>query len=205
MNKGQKLLDKAKKIIPGGNQLLSKRSELFLPGHWPTYYKKAKGCKVWDLNNKVYYDFAGMGVTACVLGYSNDDVNKALIHGLKSGSMCTLNATEEVDLAKELLSIHKWSGMAKFCKSGGEACMVAIRIARAFTNKNNIAFCGYHGWHDWYLATNMSNSKNLDKQLLPGLKTRGVSNSFKNSIKPFFYNDISSLKKIFEKKIIILA
>ena len=200
MNKGQKLLDEAKKIIPGGNQLLSKRSELFLPGHWPTYYKKAKGCKVWDLNNKVYYDFAGMGVTSCVLGYSNNDVNKALIHGLKSGSMCTLNATEEVDLAKELLSIHKWSGMAKFCKSGGEACMVAIRIARAFTNKNNIAFCGYHGWHDWYLATNMSNSKNLDKQLLPGLKTRGVSNSFKNSIKPFFYNDISSLKKIFKKR-----
>ena len=200
MNKGQKLLNKAKKIIPGGNQLLSKRSELFLPGYWPTYYKKAKGCKVWDLNNKVYYDFAGMGVTACVLGYSNDDINKALIHGLKSGSMCTLNATEEVDLAKELLSIHKWSGMAKFCKSGGEACMVAIRIARAFTNKNNIAFCGYHGWHDWYLATNMSNSKNLDKQLLPGLKTRGVSNSFKNSIKPFFYNDINSLKKIFKKR-----
>ena len=200
MNKGQKLLDKAKKIIPGGNQLLSKRSELFLPGHWPTYYKKAKGCKVWDLNNKVYYDFAGMGVTACVLGYSNAHINKALIHGLKSGSMCTLNATEEVDLAKELLSIHKWSGMAKFCKSGGEACMVAIRIARAFTNKNNIAFCGYHGWHDWYLATNMSNSKNLDKQLLPGLKTRGVSNSFKNSIKPFLYNDIDSLKKIFKKR-----
>ena len=200
MNKGQKLLDKAKKIIPGGNQLLSKRSELFLPGHWPTYYKKAKGCKVWDLNNKVYYDFAGMGVTACVLGYSNDDINKALINGLKSGSMCTLNATEEVDLAKELLNIHKWSGMAKFCKSGGEACMVAIRIARAFTNKNNIAFCGYHGWHDWYLATNMSNSKNLDKQLLPGLKTRGVSNSFKNSIKPFLYNDIDSLKKIFKKR-----
>tara|TARA_Y100000817_G_C16851940_1_gene542396 strand:- start:873 stop:2180 length:1308 start_codon:yes stop_codon:yes gene_type:complete len=200
MNKGQKLLKKAKKIIPGGNQLLSKRSELFLPGFWPAYYKKAKGCKVWDLNNKVYYDFAGMGVTACVLGYSNNEVNKSLINGLKNGSMCTLNATEEVDLARELLNIHKWSGMAKFCKSGGEACMVAIRIARAFTNKNNIAFCGYHGWHDWYLATNMSNSKNLDKQLLPGLKTKGVSDTFKNSIKPFMYNDIESLKKIFKKK-----
>ncbi len=200
MNRGQKLLKKAKKIIPGGNQLLSKRSEMFLPGYWPTYYKKAKGCKVWDLNNKVYYDFAGMGVTACVLGYSNDDINRALIRGLKNGSMCTLNATEEVDLAKELLSIHKWSGMAKFCKSGGEACMVAIRIARAFTKKNNIAFCGYHGWHDWYLATNMSNSKNLDKQLIPGLKTTGVSSSFKNSIKPFFYNDINSLKKLFKKR-----
>ena len=105
--------------------------------------------------------------------------------------MCTLNATEEVDLATELLNIHKWSGMAKFCKSGCEACMVAIRIARAFTNKNNIAFCGYHGWLDWYLATNMSNSKNLDKQLLPGLKTKGVSDSFKNSIKPFMYNDMN--------------
>ena len=200
MNKGQKLLKKAKKIIPGGNQLLSKRSEMFLPGQWPAYYKKAKGCKVWDLNNKVYYDFAGMGVTSCVLGYSNEDVNKSLIKGLKSGSMCTLNATEEVDLAQELLRIHKWSGMAKFCKSGGEACMVAIRIARAYSNKNNIAFCGYHGWHDWYLATNMNNSKNLDKQLLPGLKTKGVSQSFKNSIKPFMYNDINSLKKIFRKK-----
>ena len=200
MNKGQKLLKKAKKLIPGGNQLLSKRSELFLPGLWPTYYKKAKGCKVWDLNNKMYYDFAGMGVTSCVLGYSNKDVNKSLINGLKTGSMCTLNATEEVDLAKELLNIHKWAGMAKFCKSGGEACMVAIRIARAYSNKNNIAFCGYHGWHDWYLATNMNNKKNLDKQLLPGLKTKGVSNSFKNSIKPFMYNDIKSLKKIFKKK-----
>ena len=200
MNKGQKLLKKAKKIIPGGNQLLSKRSEMFLPGVWPAYYKKAKGCKVWDLNNKMYYDFAGMGVTSCVLGYSNDDLNKSLIKGLKNGSMCTLNATEEVDLANELLRIHKWSGMAKFCKSGGEACMVAIRIARAFTKKDNIAFCGYHGWHDWYLATNMSNKKNLDKQLLPGLKTRGVSSSFKNTIKPFMYNDIDSLKKIFRNK-----
>ena len=200
MNKGQKLLKKAKKIIPGGNQLLSKRSEIFLPGVWPTYYKKAKGCKVWDLNDNVYYDFAGMGVTACVLGYANNDLNKSLIKGLKSGSMCTLNATEEVDLANELLNIHKWSGMAKFCKSGGEACMVAIRIARAYSKKNNVAFCGYHGWHDWYLATNMGNKKNLDNQLLPGLKTKGVSNTFKNTIKPFIYNDINSLKKIFKNK-----
>ena len=139
-----------------------------------------------------------MGVTSCVLGYSNEYINRALIKGLKSGSMCTLNAIEEVELAEELLNIHKWSGMAKFCKSGGEACMVAIRIARAYTNKNNIAFCGYHGWHDWYLATNMNGSKNLDNQLLPGLKAKGVSNSFKNSIKPFLYNDIASFKKLFK-------
>ena len=200
MNKGQKLLIEPKKIIPGGNQLLSKRSELFLPGYWPAYYKKAKGCKIWDLNNKMYYDFAGMGVTSCVLGYADDDLNKSIIDGLKKGSMTTLNATEEIDLAKELLKIHKWAGMAKFCKSGGEACMVAIRIARAFSKKQNIAFCGYHGWHDWYLATNLNNSSNLDKQLLPGLKTEGVSKTFKGSIKPFTYNDINSFKKLFENK-----
>ncbi len=200
MNKGQKLLKKAKKIIPGGNQLLSKRSEIFLPGIWPNYYNKAKGCKIWDLENKAYYDFAGMGVTACVLGYSYDDINSAIIDGLKKGSMSTLNATEEFELAKKFLQIHPWAGMAKFCKSGGEACMVAIRIARAYTKKQNIAFCGYHGWHDWYLAANLKNSQNLDNQLLPGLKTGGVSNSFKASIKPFMYNNLDSLKKLFKNK-----
>ncbi len=200
MNKGQKLLKKAKKIIPGGNQLLSKRSEMFLPGYWPNYYNKAKGYKIWDLDNKMYYDFAGMGVTSCVLGYADHELNSAIINGLKKGSMTTLNAKEEIDLAKEFLKIHKWAGMAKFCKSGGEACLVAIRIARAYSKKQNIAFCGYHGWHDWYLAANIKNSKNLDYQLLPGLKTKGVSKSFKGTIKPFFYNDLNSFKKLFKRK-----
>ena len=199
MNKGQKTLKIAKKIIPGGNQLLSKRSEIFLPEIWPAYYKKAIGCKIWDLENKMYYDFAGMGVTACVLGYADNDINKALIDGLKKGSMATLNATEEIQLAKNLLKIHKWAEMAKFSKSGGEACMVAIRIARTFTNKEGVAFCGYHGWHDWYLAANLLKKSNLDNQLLPGLKTKGVSKTFKNTIHPFNYNDLNSLKKIFDK------
>ena len=196
MNKGQKILKEAKKIIPGGNQLLSKRSEIFLPGLWPTYYKKAKGCKIWDLDNKMYYDFAGMGVTSCVLGYADNFVNKAITYGLKKGSMATLNSTEEIDLAKKILNIHKWAGMAKFCKSGGEACLVAIRIARAFSKKQNIAFCGYHGWHDWYLAANMQNSKNLDNQLLPGLSTKGVSRTYSKTIKPFMYNNLNSFKKV---------
>lgn len=200
MNKGQKILINAKKIIPGGNQLLSKRSEMFLPGLWPTYYKKAKGCKILDLENNTFFDFAGMGVTSCVLGYADDDINKALIKGLKKGSMTTLNSIEEIDLAREFLKIHKWAGMTKFCKSGGEACMVAIRIARAYSKKQNIAFCGYHGWHDWYLAANLKNSKSLDKQLLPGLKTKGVSKSFKATIKPFLYNDLESFKKLFRNK-----
>ncbi len=199
-NKGQKLLSKAKKFIPGGNQLLSKRSEIFLPNYWPNYYKSASGCTVTDLENNRYYDFAGMGVTSCTLGYSNLKINKKIIQGLKKGSMCTLNSFEEFDLTKKLLKIHKWAQMAKYTKSGGEACMVAIRIARAFSKKSNIAFCGYHGWHDWYLAANLIKKNSLDKQLLTGLSSKGVSSSYKNSIFPFFFNDINSLEKILKKK-----
>ena len=196
VNTGQKFLIKAKKIIPGGNQLLSKRSEIFLPDQWPNYYKKAKGCEVWDLDGKKYYDFAGMGVTSCTLGYANKDVNNVIKKALDKSNMCTLNADDEFYLAKKLLKIHTWAEMAKFCKSGGEACMVAIRLARAVSKKQKIAFCGYHGWHDWYLAANLQNSKNLDKQLLKGLSPKGVSQSFKNSIFPFNYNNIESLEKI---------
>ena len=199
-NLGQKFLNKAKKIIPGGNQLLSKRSELFLPNLWPNYYKKAKGCTIWDLDNKPYLDFAGMGVTACTLGYSNNIINNAISTAAKSGSLTTLNALEEYNLAKIFLNIHKWAEMAKFCKSGGEACLTAIRIARAYSKKEKIAFCGYHGWHDWYISANLENKKNLNSQLLPGLKTEGVSKSFKGSIFPFNYNDIESLEKILKKK-----
>jgi len=199
INSGQKLLKKAKKIIPGGNQLLSKRSEMFLPDLWPVYYKSSKGCMVTDLNNKKYYDFAGMGVTSCILGYADKDVNRAINYGLKNGSMSTLNSPEEVELAQELIKIHRWADMVRFSKSGGEACLIAIRIARAFSKKEKIAFCGYHGWHDWYMAANLNNKKNLDEQLLPGLGSKGVSKSFKNSIYSFNYNDIQSLEKLFFK------
>ena len=83
-----------------------------MPDYWPNYYKKAKDCKIWDLDNKMYYDFAGMGVTSCVLGYSDNDINSAIIEGLKKSSMTTLNAPEEVELAKRLLKFHRWAQMA---------------------------------------------------------------------------------------------
>ena len=172
---------------------------MFLPNFWPAYYNYSKGCVVSDLNNKRYYDFAGMGVTSCVLGYADAEINKAIIEGLKKGSMSTLNSPEEVDLANRLIKIHKWAEMVRFSKSGGEACLIAIRIARAFVKKEKIAFCGYHGWHDWYMAANLGNTKNLDDQLLPGLGNKGISKSFKNSIYSFNYNDINSLEKIFKK------
>lgn len=195
-NKGAMLWDEAKKIIPGGSQLLSKRSEKFLPDLWPSYYSKAKGCEVWDLDGNHYYDFAQMGVGACTLGYADDDIDKAVKRVIDDGSMCTLNCPEEIELAKLLISIHPWSGMARFARTGGEACAIAVRIARAHTKKSKVAFCGYHGWHDWYLAANLGNSANLDGQLLPGLEPSGVPRELNNTALPFNYNRLEELEKI---------
>ena len=194
--KGQHLWSKSKTIIPGGNQLLSKRAERFLPGLWPSYYAKAKGCEVWDLDDTHYYDFAQMGVGSCILGYADDDVNAAVYEAIANGTMCTLNCFEEVELAERLISLHPWSEMVRFARTGGEACAIAIRIARAASGKTKVAFCGYHGWHDWYISANIGDSSNLDGQLLPGLEPKGIPRELKNTALPFSYNKIDELETL---------
>ena len=196
MGKSQDLYKKAKTIIPTGTQLLSKRPEMFLPDLWPSYYKKAKGCEVWDLDDIHYFDFAQMGVGSCSLGYANDVVDKAVIDAVNNGSMCTLNSYEEVELAEKLISLHPFAECARFARSGGEACAIAVRIARACTGKSKVAFCGYHGWSDWYISSNIADESNLDEQLLPGLKPSGVPRELKNTALPFMYNDLDSLQKL---------
>jgi glutamate-1-semialdehyde 2,1-aminomutase len=195
---GQKLWLAAKKIIPGGNQLLSKRAEMFLPNIWPAYYSKAKGYKVWDLDGREYNDFATMGIGACALGYADADINAKVKEAIDTGSMSTLNCAEEVELAKELISLHPWADMARFARSGGEVCSIAVRTARAATKKDKVLFCGYHGWHDWYLSSNIVNSENLDQQLLSGLSSDGVPSSLAGTAIPFNYNDLSQLKELVE-------
>ncbi|MBI3634346.1 MAG: aminotransferase class III-fold pyridoxal phosphate-dependent enzyme [Candidatus Yonathbacteria bacterium] len=197
--KGHTLWKKAKQIIPGGNQLLSKRSEMFLPNGWPSYYSKAKGVEVWDLDGNKFIDMSIMGVGSSLLGYSDPDVNKAVKKAIDNGVVSTLNAPEEVELAEMLCKIHPWAKMVRYARSGGEALAIAIRIARAFSGKDKIAFCGYHGWSDWYLSTNLSDDKNLDGHLLPGLEPRGVPRGLKGTMFPFHYNKISELEDIVEK------
>ncbi|MDE7331768.1 MAG: aminotransferase class III-fold pyridoxal phosphate-dependent enzyme [Lachnospiraceae bacterium] len=200
MGKSQELYVKAKKLIPTGTELLSKRPEMFLPDLWPSYYKKAEGCKVWDLDGKEYYDFAQMGVGSCTLGYADVDVNNAVLEAVRNGSMCTLNSYEEVELAEQLIALHKpWAERARFARSGGEACAIAIRIARAKTRKNKVAFCGYHGWSDWYISANIGDETQLDEQLLPGLKPTGVPRMLQGTALPFLYNDLESLEELVNK------
>ena len=198
-NKGQELYEKAKKIIPGGTQLLSKRPEMFLPQEWPAYYKKAKGCEIWDLDGKKYIDMSYMGIGACILGYADPDVDSAVKAGIDRGIATTLNSPEEIELAEILFKLHPWAKMARFALSGGEALAIAVRIARASAGKDKVLFCGYHGWHDWYLSSNLADDKALDGHLLSGLKPNGVPRALKGTAIPFSYNDIETFKKLIAK------
>ncbi len=195
-HKGQKLWKRAKKLIPGGNQLLSKRAEMFLPEQWPAYFSKVKGPYIWDLDGKKYLDMSIMGIGACPLGYADPDVNKAVKKVVERGSMATWNTPDEVELAEVLIKIHPWASMVRYARTGGESMAIASRIARAYTGRDVIAFCGYHGWSDWYLATNLKDPKGLNEHLLAGLEPRGVPKGLRGSILPFRYNRIEELEQI---------
>src|SRR3989339_304918 len=196
MGKGQKLYKKAKTLIPGGTQLLSKRPEMFLPDYWPAYYSKAKGIDIWDLDNKHYLDMSIMGVGACILGYADPDVDQAVHKAIDNGSMATLNCPEEVELAELLCQLHPWADMIRYARSGGEAMAIAVRIARTATGRNKVAICGYHGWHDWYISANLGNNYSLDGYLIPGLSTAGVPQQLRGSTLAFSYQDRKSFDAI---------
>ena len=196
MGTGQDLYAKARKLIPGGNQLLSKRPELFLPDQWPAYYSRAKGVDVWDMDGNRYIDCSHSGVGAPILGYADEEVESAVIEAVKAGSTTTLNCPEEVELAELLLELHPWADMVRYARTGGEIMAVAVRIARASAGRDKIAFCGYHGWHDWYLAANLAGDSTLDGHLLPGLEPAGVPRGLAGTMFPFHYNRIDQLKEI---------
>ena len=196
---GQKLWRKAINIIPGGTMLFSKNPNLHLPNLWPTYYSKTSGSNIWDLNNKKFLDMYLMGVGTNLLGYNNNKVDKAVKNTVSKGNLSSLNSPEEVKLAEKLIKLHPWASMARFTRSGGEANSVAIRIARAATNRTKVAFCGYHGWHDWYLSANLKNKDNLNSHLLEGLSTKGVPKNLTGTSYPFKYNDFDGFYKLIKK------
>lgn len=198
MNKGQgqKLWRRAKRVIPGGNMLLSKRAEMFLPEQWPAYFSRAKGCRVWDLDGSELIDMSIMGIGTNLLGYGHPEVDSAVAATVAAGNMSSLNCPEEVLLAERLVELHPWAEMARFARSGGEANAIAIRIARAATGRDTVAICGYHGWHDWYLATNLQNDSGLEEHLLPGLEPNGVPRGLAGTVQPFSFNRLDQLESI---------
>ena len=198
MGKGQDLYKKAKKLIPGGNMLLSKRPEMFLPDQWPAYFSKAKGCKVWDLDGREYTDCCIMGIGTNTLGYGREEVDEAVAKVIRDGNMSTFNCPEEVELAEKLVEMNPWGDMVRFARTGGEINAVTVRIARAATGKDKVAICGYHGWHDWYLSVNLGENDALAGHLLPGLEPAGVPRGLRGSTIPFHYNNFEEILDIVE-------
>ena len=199
MGTGQELYKRAKTLIPGGTMLLSKRPEMFLPDQWPSYFSKAKGCKIWDLDGKELLDMSIMGIGTNTLGYGNEEVDAAVMETVKNGNMSTLSCPEEVYLAEKLVEMNPWADMVRFARSGGEANSIAIRIARAASGKDKVAICGYHGWHDWYLSANHNGGgDDLSGHLLAGLSPKGVPKNLKDTVYPFNYNNYEELLTIVE-------
>lgn len=196
MGTGQKLWKRAKAVIPGGNMLLSKRAEMFLPEQWPAYFSKSKGCQVWDMDGKLYTDMSIMGIGTNILGYGHPEVDAAVRQTIDAGNMSTFNCPEEVYLAERLVELHPWADMARLARSGGEANAIAIRIARAASGRDKVAVCGYHGWHDWYLSANLGDDESLAGHLLPGLDPKGVPQSLRGTVFPFNYNNFAELESL---------
>ena len=195
---GQRLYERARRLIPGGVQLLSKRPEMYLPEQWPAYFSRASGAHVWDLDGNQYIDVES-SIGAAILGFADPDVDAAVMATIARGSIATLNAPEEVELAELLCELHPWANMVRYTRAGGEAMMVAVRIARAHTKRSKVAFSGYHGWHDWYLAANRAHDDALDGHLLPGLEPSGVPRELAGTALPFRYNDLADLQQLLEK------
>ena len=189
---GAALWQRARAVISGGTGLMSKRAEMFDAQSWPSYFSRCSGSEVWDLNDRRYIDFAG-GVGAILLGYADPDVTAAVRRRLTLGTYCSLVNPQEVELAETLLALHPWAGKVRYARGGGDAMAMSVRIARAATGRSGVAFCGYHGWHDWYLAANLGETDALNGHLLPGLEPKGVPRELKGTAVPFRYNDLASL------------
>jgi len=198
MNSGHKLWTRAVKSIPGGNGLLSKRPDRYAPDIWPAYFSRAKGCDIWDLDGNKYIDMAQMGIGSAILGYANEELNAAVNDAIADGVSTTLNAPEEVYLAEKLLELNPFAGGVKFARTGGEAMSMAVRIARAYSGRDKVAFSGYHGWCDWYLAANLTSENNLSDHLLPGLDPKGVPKGLANTALPFRYNDVEDFRRLID-------
>ena len=199
VNRGAELYARARRRIPGGTQLLSKRPEMFLPEQWPSYFSRAAGAFVWDLDGRQYLDMSHNAIGANVLGAADPDVDAAVVNAIRDGIAATLNAPEELELADLLCELHPWAQMVRYARTGGEAMAIAVRIARARTRRDVIAFCGYHGWHDWYLAANLAEEQALDGHLLPGLSPVGVPRGLTGTALPFRYNQLDELEAIVAK------
>lgn len=181
-NKSEEMLHRALRVIPLGTQTFSKSKTQYPYGVSPYFIQKAQGSKVWDIDGNEYIDFIN-SLCAITLGYNDSDVNKAVSDQLEEGVIFSLPHSIEVEVAEKIIEMVPCAEMVRFGKNGSDATAGAVRIARAYTGRDYVAVCGYHGWQDWYIG---STTRNL-----------GVPQSTQEMTLKFNYNDINSLEKLF--------
>jgi glutamate-1-semialdehyde aminotransferase len=185
-------------LIPGGTQLLSRRPSRFASGVSPIYAARARGAHFWDVDGNEYIDWAS-GIGAIILGYADPVVDDAVCRQISQGTIYSINHELEIELAEELINLVPCAEMVRYAKGGGEACAMAVRIARGVTGRDQILFCGYHGWHDWYLAANLADEARLNEHLFPGIDPIGVPRCLEGTALPFPYGDPDALGELLDR------
>lgn len=183
--KSEQLLDRALKSIPLASQTFSKSLTTYPRGVSPFFIEKGKGSKVWDVDGNEYIDFVN-SLAAVTLGYCDEDVDKTVQKQMLNGVTFSLPHRLEMEVAEKLIDIIPCAEKVRFAKNGTDATSASIRIARAYTGKEHIAVCGYHGWQDWYIGSTM--------------RDLGVPKAVKELTHKFEYNNIESLEKIFQEQ-----
>ncbi len=184
LKNSNKIYKKALKIIPYGSQTFSKGVKAFSDGVSPKFLSKGLGCEVWDVDKNKYIDYV-MACQPLILGYSDPDINNAINKQLKLGSTFSISNKLEVEVAELIIKNVPGAESVRFGKNGADATSIAVRLSRAITKRDHIAFCGYHGWHDWFVGTTDLNS--------------GIPKFNNQLAHSFSYNNIESLEKVFKK------
>lgn len=188
---------RALELIPGGTQLISRRPTRYACGVSPVYSQRAKGARFWDVDGNEYIDWVS-GIGAIILGYADPVVDDAVREQISLGAVTSVSHELELELAEELVRRIPCAEMVRYAKCGGEACAIAVRIARGATGRDKVLFCGYHGWHDWYLAANLTAEESLNSHLFPGIEPIGVPRALAGTALPFAYGDLPGLGQLLD-------
>lgn len=178
----QELKAKAEKLIPGCSQTFSKAPTQFVQGVAPVFLERGEGSHVWDVDGNEYIDYP-MALGPIILGHNDPDVSGAVARQMKNGTAYSLPHPLEIEVAEMLVDLIPCAEMVRYGKNGSDATSGAVRAARAYTGRDIIACCGYHGWQDWFIGTTTRN--------------KGVPAAVRSLTVPFDYNSIESLEKIF--------
>ena len=190
--------ERAGQLIPGWTQLISRRADQFANGVNPVYAQRAKGSRFVDIDENEWIDWVN-AVGAIILGHADDVVNAAVKAQIDQGSIYTLSSPLEIELAEELVQTIPSAEMVRYTKGGGEACAVAVRIARGVTGRDKVLICGYHGWHDWYQAANFGVDPESGEYPFAGIEPIGVPRALAGTVIPFKYGDLQALADLLDE------